>query len=185
MRLNRSQGRNPRSITGIGVTICKCGSCGLNFPQPLPVPNSIDDHYSVPPESYWREDYFVVDPNYFWKQIEDAKRLLSFTPGMKALDIGAGIGKAMIALEAAGFDCHGIEPSAPFRNKAFERMGIAEDKIELASIEDAKFSESHFDFITFGVVLEHLYDPAASIERAVRWLKPGGVIQIEVPRRTI
>ena len=38
-----------------------------------------------------------------------------------------------------------------------------------------------FDFITFGAVLEHLYHPAKSIERALYWLKPGGVIHLEVP----
>ncbi len=181
VRLNGSQGKNPLAKTGIGVTVCKCSECGLNFPQPLPIPNNIMDHYGVPPESYWKKDYFVVDPGYFRKQIDDAKRLLSFTPGMSALDIGAGIGKAMIALEAAGFDCYGIEPSEPFRNKAIEQMGIAEERIELASIEEADFPESRFNFITFGAVLEHLYDPAGSIERAMRWLKPGGVLQIEVP----
>lgn len=181
MRLNQSQGRNPKEKTGIGVTICKCGRCGLNFPQPLPVPSSILDHYGLPPESYWNAAYFQIDPNYFCKQIDDAKRLLNFSNGMKALDIGAGIGKAMLALKAAGFDCYGIEPSEPFRQKAIELMNIAENRISLASIENADFQAEQFDFITFGAVLEHLYDPAAAIEKAMTWLKPGGVIQIEVP----
>jgi predicted SAM-dependent methyltransferase len=30
-------------------------------------------------------------------------------------------------------------------------------------------------------VLEHLYDPSAAIEKALRWLKHGGLIHIEVP----
>jgi SAM-dependent methyltransferase len=181
MRLNRSQGGNPRQVTGIGVTICRCGQCGMNFPQPLPVPNHISDHYGIPPESYWKEAYFKTDPGYFKKQIDDAKRLLGERSGMTALDIGAGIGKAMIAMTAAGFDCYGIEPGEPFRAKAIARMGIPEERIQLAALEDASFAPGQFDFITFGAVLEHLYDPAASIEKALGWLKPGGVIQIEVP----
>lgn len=181
MRLNQSQGSDPRGKTGIGVTICKCARRGLNFAQPLPIPKSIADHYGVPPESYWKDSYFEIDPNYFQKQIADAKRLLDFRPGMRALDVGAGVGKAMIALEAAGFEVRGIEPSEDFRKRAIERMGIPGDRIALASIEDAEFPPNHFDFITFGAVMEHLYDPAGAIERSMQWLKPGGVIQIEVP----
>jgi SAM-dependent methyltransferase len=181
VRLNQSQGARPRGKTGIGVTICRCRNCGLEFPQPLPVPRSISDHYGVPPESYWQEDYFFFDASYFGKQIEEAKRLLGFSDGMTALDIGAGIGKAMIALEMAGFDVHGIEPSEPFRRKAIERMNIAEERILPESVESARFSDNNFDFITFGAVLEHLYDPSRAIEKAIGWLKPGGVVQIEVP----
>ncbi len=181
MRLNKSQGSKPKQKIGIGVTVCKCRECGLIFPSPLPKPNSISDHYGVPPESYWSNRYFQIDPGYFEKQIKDAKKLIGFTDGMCALDVGAGIGKCMVALEAAGFECWGIEPSEPFRQKAIERLNIAEDRIALASIEDAKFDDLQFDFITFGAVLEHLYDPAAAIEKSLKLLKKGGVIQIEVP----
>jgi hypothetical protein len=30
-------------------------------------------------------------------------------------------------------------------------------------------------------VLEHFYDPSDSIERALKWVKPGGLIYIEIP----
>lgn len=118
MRLNRAQGKNPRDKTGIGVTICKCANCGLNFSRPLPIPASLSDHYGVPAESYWKNKDFTFKEGYFARQIADAKRLLPFGPDMTALDIGAGIGDAMIALEKAGFACKGIEPSVPFREKA-------------------------------------------------------------------
>ena len=38
-----------------------------------------------------------------------------------------------------------------------------------------------FDFISFGAVLEHLYDPDFAISRALQWLKPDGLIHLEVP----
>jgi ubiquinone/menaquinone biosynthesis C-methylase UbiE len=44
-----------------------------------------------------------------------------------------------------------------------------------------EYPENEFDFMTFGAVFEHLYHPAASLEKALKWLKPGGIIQIEVP----
>src|SRR5207248_544788 len=38
-----------------------------------------------------------------------------------------------------------------------------------------------FDLVTFGAVLEHLYEPAFALERAVKWLKPDGLLHCEVP----
>lgn len=181
MRLNKSQGVSPKSKVGISVGVMQCSHCGLNFAQPMPIPASIDDHYGLPPESYWKGPYFDIQPDYFEMQIQIAKDLLGFRRGMRALDIGAGIGKALISLGRAGFDSWGIEPSEPFRLKALELSGLPADRLQLAKVEDAKFDDRFFDFVTFGAVLEHLYDPAGSIEAALRWTKPGGIIHIEVP----
>lgn len=180
MRLNRSQGRAPRRKPGIAVGVMKCGRCGLIFANPLPIPADISDHYGLSPDEYFLPEYFEVDPAYFAPQVSTAKRLVGFRPGMKALDIGAGLGKAMKALEAGGFDAYGIEASKPFRDAAIERMGIEPDRIRLGLTEEAEFGPE-FDFITFGAVLEHLYHPAQTIERALSWLTPGGVIQAEIP----
>lgn len=181
LRLNQSQGLKPRAKTGISVTVCRCADCDLLFPQPLPIPASIEDHYGVPPEDYWASHSLDDEPDYFSRQIATAKRLCDFASGMKALDIGVGLGKAVIALERAGFEVHGIEPSEGFRKAALKRTSLPRERIQCQMLEDADFPPSHFDFITFGAVLEHLYDPGNAIERALQWLKPGGVIQIEVP----
>src|SRR3990170_2595049 len=68
-----------------------------------------------------------------------------------------------------------------FRAVAIERIGITADRIALATVETAALPLVHFDFISFGAVLEHLHSPSLAIERALDWLKPGGVIQLEVP----
>lgn len=180
MRLNRSQGLNPRAAPGIAVSVKKCRSCGLVFADPQPVPASFEDHYGVP-EDYWDADYFSDDPGYFASEIAIAKRLLGFQQGMRALDVGAGIGKAMRAMAAAGFETSGFEPSPAFRAMAIERTRIPEDRLALATVENADFPAEQFDFISFGAVLEHLYSPSHALERAMSWLKPGGVVQLEVP----
>jgi ubiquinone/menaquinone biosynthesis C-methylase UbiE len=180
-RLNRSQGFNPRNKTGIATTVQKCSNCGLIFSNPQPIPVDIQDHYGVPPENYWKPEYFVWHPEYFAREIERLKILLPFNPGQKALDIGAGLGKGMLSLMKAGYDTWGFEPSQSFHKRAIEQMGISSDRLQLGMIEEMMYPENEFDFISFGAVLEHLYDPAASIECAMKWLKPGGLIQIEVP----
>ncbi len=180
-RLNKSQGSRPRKKDGITVSIKKCRNCKLIYSSPQPIPFDIQDHYGVPPESYWKPEYFGFDSSYFSGQISKAKKLLDFKPGMRALDIGAGIGKCMISLKNAGFDAFGFEPSRPYWERALSKMKISEDRLRLGMIEEVEYEEGSFDFITFGAVFEHLYHPAAGLEKAFKWLKPGGVIHIEVP----
>ena len=117
-RLNQSQGLSPKRKTGISVSVMKCRKCSLIYSQPMPIPFNIQDHYGIPPESYWNESYFQWSPNYFSRQIETVKKLLPYKEGMTALDVGAGLGKCMISLNKAGFDTYGFEPSQPFFERA-------------------------------------------------------------------
>lgn len=180
-RLNQSQGFSPQKKTGISVSVKKCTQCGLIYSSPLPIPFDIQDHYGIPPEEYWRSTQFEWHPNYFARQIGIVKELLSFKQGMKALDIGAGLGKCMISLQKAGFEAYGFEPSNPFYERAISMMNIDPERLKLEMIENVEYEAESFDFITFGAVFEHLYHPLSSLEKALKWLKPKGIIQIEVP----
>ena len=64
-RMNRSQGKNPRKKVGITTTVQQCKSCDLIFSNPMPIPKDLQDHYGMPPENYWVENYFTVEPTYF------------------------------------------------------------------------------------------------------------------------
>ena len=180
-RLNKSQGLRPKTKTGISVSVLKCTNCGLIYSNPQPIPFDLQDHYGTPPEAYWKDEYFVWQPTYFSSQIEKAKELLGFKAGMKALDIGAGLGKAMLSMQNKGFEVFGLEPSIPFYERAISKMGIEKDKLQLGAVEDLEYEKESFDFITFGAVFEHLYEPSMCLEKALSWLKPGGIIHIEVP----
>lgn len=180
-RLNKSQGFRPKLESGITTTVIKCKACDLIYSNPLPIPINIQDHYGVPPEDYWQESYFSFEETYFSSQIATAKKLLETENNLKSLDIGAGLGKCMIALEKAGFDSYGIEPSVEFRDKAISKMGINSKKIKLGMLEELDYPPNHFDFITFGAVLEHLYDPSSAIAKVMKWLKSDGILHIEVP----
>lgn len=180
-RLNQTQGLRPKKKEGVSVSVKKCINCNLVYTSPQPIPFDIQDHYGIPPESYWSPSYFTWTDEYFAPQIRDLKKLMEIKLGMKALDVGAGIGKGMLSLEHAGFDTYGFEPSLPFYERAISKMNIKPDKLKLGMIEEVDYPENHFDVITFGAVLEHLYHPAASLEKAIKWLKPGGIIHAEIP----
>jgi 2-polyprenyl-3-methyl-5-hydroxy-6-metoxy-1,4-benzoquinol methylase len=180
-RLNQSQGFRPRGKTGISVSVMQCRNCDLIYSNPQPVPENLQDHYGIPPESYWKGVYFKPDPEYFSKEIAQAKKLLPFQPGMKALDVGAGLGKCMISLSNAGFDAYGFEPSEPFYERALSEMKINPERLKKGMIEEMDYEANSFDFITFGAVLEHFYDADKAIAKAMKWLKPEGLLHIEVP----
>jgi len=180
-RLNTSQGMRPKRKSGITVSVKKCRNCRLVYASPQPIPFDIQDHYGIPPESYWHPGYFELNPGYFGEEIETVKKLIDFKPGMTSLDIGAGLGKCMIALNNAGFNAWGFEPSKPYYERAISKMNISPERLRLGMVESMEYEPASFDFITFGAVFEHLYHPATSLEKALRWLKPGGVIHIEVP----
>jgi SAM-dependent methyltransferase len=180
-RLNKSQGYSPRSKFGISVTVKRCKNCGLIYSDPQPRPLSIQDHYGIPPESYWTAVHFQWNESYFLNYINQAKEMINFHQGMKSLDIGAGTGKMLLSLKNAGFDAYGLEPSEPFYKRALEFTGFPVDKLQLSSIEDAVYNENEFDFIIINAVAEHIYTPSATIANAVKWLKPGGVMYVGVP----
>ncbi len=182
VRLNQSQGLKPKKKHGVSTAIMKCKDCGLIFSNPQPLPESIAAQYNLSPEEFWQGGDFSWNENYFAKEIATAKKLLHTKDASpKALDIGAGYGRCMLSLKHYGFDAYGFEPSTPFYNLALDKFKIDPSRIKLATIEETDYEENFFDFITFGAVVEHLHDPDACIAKAVRWLKPGGIIHIEVP----
>jgi SAM-dependent methyltransferase len=181
-RLNRSQGRSPRQARGAAVTIVRCRDCDLIFPDPQPVPGSVHDHYDMPGEDYWGDSRASpeADPAAVARFSALRARFPADRPPA-VLDVGVGSGYTAKAMIAAGFELHGFEPIPQFRDLALQALGVPADRIRLGGIEEVDYSPASFDLVNFGAVLEHLYDPGGSLAKAVRWLRPGGRIVLEVP----
>lgn len=180
-RLNTSQGRHPSKKTGIATTIMRCNICGLVYPQPLPIPANLQDHYDLPPSDYWTEEDMNSDFKILIPELERMKEIIHYQPGMRSLDIGAGRGTYMKACENIGFEAWGCEPSESFYHRLIKEVGISPDRLQMGKVEDIEFHENHFHYISMIAVLEHLPDPSLALNRAMRWLKPGGVMCVEVP----
>jgi SAM-dependent methyltransferase len=96
-----------------------------------------------------------------------ARRLLQVAPPGPVLDVGAGEGALVEALRREGKEAAGLDP---FVSGPHVRKG------ELADEEEGAWAA-----VVFWHSLEHLRQPAAALEQAVRLLAPGGVIVISVP----
>lgn len=159
-----------------------CGECGLLFTNPMPTEAELDDYYA----SLYRLDYqgAVVRPSarHIRKRSAQAARRVSvittlLSPNAATLDFGTGSGEFILAMLEEGYDAHGFEPGGTYSSFARQRLG---DRIRAGRWQDMDYGP-RFDLITSFHVFEHLSDPVSAFRAAVCWLKPGGLIYIEVP----
>lgn len=135
--------------------------------QPLPTETELKNYY----EQYHRQLKEKFDRRRERKRLEAIKR---FTGSGRLLDVGAGRGYFVKAVNQEGsFRAEGVELSSrACRNNPKVRAG---DWLSL------KFTGKTYDVVTFHSTLEHFRDPDAAIAKAVKVLKPGGLVVFSVP----
>jgi SAM-dependent methyltransferase len=155
--------------------IYQCRSCGLIFPDPMPIPSQIAEHYGDA-EKYFLEHSLegkIAAYDSVVKTIEE----LGLRNG-KLLDIGAGRGEMLRAATARGWRAVGLEPASDFARLAREYSGA---EVVEARLEDRGFAEESFDVVTMGAVLEHVFNPVELLSEINRVLRPGGMLWLDVP----
>ncbi len=99
-------------------------------------------------------------------------------PEMKTLDIGCSSGHFLYALKPYVKEVIGIEfnkENAEFVNKT---LGI---EVHTCPIEDTDIPLEHFDLITVFQAMEHIDNPLEFLKTISKYLKPDGLLYIEVP----
>ncbi len=96
-------------------------------------------------------------------------------PGMRAADIGCGIGiqRRLHLTEELRAHCDelwGVEPDPTVSHNP-----SLHTHFQNAFLETADLPENHFDLLYSSMVMEHVADPAAYFAAAHRALRPGGV----------
>ena len=103
--------------------------------------------------------------------------------GVKALDIGAGLGEFQLLLADCGALTEGIEPSGLRRSYAREKFGT---NLHRKLVDDPFWQSGyreHFDLVTLWDVIEHVDFPRQTLEHSVNLLKPGGLLCLDTPDR--
>jgi 2-polyprenyl-3-methyl-5-hydroxy-6-metoxy-1,4-benzoquinol methylase len=91
------------------------------------------------------------------------------------LDVGCDVGLLLDIAAKDGFaSVHGLEPVPVACQTAIERMPHAD--VQAKFYEDADLPYDSFDLITLVHVLDHLAQPEHHLQRALRHLKPGGLV---------
>jgi methionine biosynthesis protein MetW len=106
-----------------------------------------------------------------------AARLLP--PAGRVLDIGCASGGLLALLRTRAGHLAGLELSASAANAA----GQIADHVVQGALEDPglPFEPASFDLVVLADVLEHLPDPAAGLQRAIGFCRPGGAVLVSVP----
>ena len=120
-----------------------------------------------------------------------ANRLVEFVnprPGESALDIGCGTGlvtELLARCVGSAGSVVGIDLSASMLDIARACRGAPNTTYMTMAAEHVVFRDRSFDLVTYGESLPYLIDPLASLEEAVRLLRPSGRIGISVHRRAL
>ncbi|MGO9815434.1 MAG: class I SAM-dependent methyltransferase [Isosphaeraceae bacterium] len=106
----------------------------------------------------------------------------------RVLEVGSGMGLFVAVAHRLGIDCVGVEPGA--NSYAHLRAGIDEilsaNELPPGAIlqepgEILPFADGSFDVVVSFQVLEHVADPARCLAEAVRVLRPGGRLFMDMP----
>jgi SAM-dependent methyltransferase len=108
----------------------------------------------------------------------DRLRFVAGLPaGSSVLEVGAGDGKLVAAMRAAGLDARGIDPS-PAACAAAGELGV---EVANVGVDEAAVEPGALDAVVAWHALEHLDAPVESLRRIHSWLRPGGVLVVAVP----
>jgi SAM-dependent methyltransferase len=164
------------------LTTAICTGCGLVQTNPIPTEQELATYYR---ELYRREYKLAYTPprrhvvRYARHATERLGRLAQFVEAHGTLlDVGSGAGEFVYAARLAGFEARGIEPHEGY--SAFARAAFRVP-VATATLQQADVPDSSIDVVTLHHVLEHLPRPLAALARIARWLRPGGVVMLDVP----
>jgi len=122
--------------------------------------------------------YDKVRPEYPRELIDDVIEYSGLAKGKKALEIGAGTGKATIPFLEAGYDVTAVEVSANMTDFLIDRFkGKKNFHVITSTFEDALLAENNYDLI-YAASAFHWVDPEIGCPKAFRLLKNGGAIAL-------
>ena len=172
-------GKFQREGLGIESRIVQCKNCSLVYPNPFPVPETLESLYGDTDDYFSKKESWELRSKKYEKLVNEfISRIDCHNLNIELLDIGAGRGEFCKAANSfPNLNCTGIEVSEGSIKYAREK-GITLYK---KSLNDLISEGKKFDGITLNAVLAHVHEPGKLIEEASKLLNKGGCIYIDTP----
>jgi SAM-dependent methyltransferase len=163
----------------------RCKDCGFGWTAPPLDENLIAGYY--PPvylgnTSQALDEFFSgqLTRSRSWRKETEKRHLVErFTAGGKILDVGAGDGRFLWALDQEKWERTGVESAREVVELV--RSNMPRLNLVAGDIYSDQLAPGKFDVVTFWHVLEHLPGPRRVLARAASLLRPGGWIFISLP----
>jgi SAM-dependent methyltransferase len=163
-------------------SVYRCKQCGLGILLPRPSEAELDALYR---NSYFVEQYdegAAPGSEAMRKRLSSEKhRIRFFRPFLKSgriLDIGCGRGYFLLACRESEYEVEGFDVSEDVAEYVRNTLKIP---VTTGKPESASFEDGSFDAVTMWHSLEHTENPRTCLDSAHRWLRPGGLLVVDVP----
>lgn len=150
-----------------------CRGCNIVFDTKVSLSRTFYEQERV---SHINEDKIKARKRNVKQRVSLLKNLLK--KDYSLLEIGCGEGLFIKEVQKLVSSVKGIEPTILYATYAKNTLNL---DVQPGVIEDIDFPPMSFNIITIFHVLEHLQNPAEVLRKAYSWLKPEGILIIEVP----
>jgi SAM-dependent methyltransferase len=167
------------------LSLAKCGGCSLVFAYPMLNDHDLSGYY----KNYWAGDVAISTPStrryYMAQSLSRVQYLNQFMGPGKALenvlDMGAGLGLFYDAMREMGWQSNyfAVEPD----RQQFMALQRKHDSSHVFSCLKDIPENIKFDMIILAHVLEHVPRLHEFLGELTRYLKPGGILFVEVPNQ--
>ena len=164
--------------------LVRCLNCGLIYYRERPTNEEICLYY---PDGYTPYRSPIQDERFFlmkwarWRNIgkrcQIVKQYSPRSPG-KILDVGCSTGIFLNAMQIEGWETQGIEINSNAALFARQRFDL---DIFQGQLLDTELSPKSADVITFWDVIEHTFDPLATLKKAHLLLRDRGIVVMTLP----
>jgi 2-polyprenyl-3-methyl-5-hydroxy-6-metoxy-1,4-benzoquinol methylase len=165
--------------------LVRCVHCGLVFVSPRPTAEALAERYErdyfhcAEPTFGGYEDYEADRAEITRTFARRMRQLAPFvaTARPRLLDVGCATGIFLEVARSAGWSGEGLDISAYALDRA-RAKGFA---VRRGTLEEVDVADGSFDVLTMWDFIEHVPDPAATLARAHRLLRPGGTLALSTP----
>ena len=164
--------QSPFKSGHLNIVKCTNPRCGFIFNNELSSQEAFNEYYMK------NDMYFFKKENVSDIVLQTAQTLEKYmTRDSKILDIGCGCGELLMYLHHRGYNVSGVDTSQKCVDGLIEH-GV---KMFKGDVFTNNVVPEKFDVIILSHVVEHIYDLERLVQVVPEYLKPGGIVYVEVP----